>query len=248
MIETKRALDGSLTLRFSLADFDVTTIGPTEEQKAEALRAMAQNMAKQRLWDHALASIEVSHPDPGVDVVLHTQMYWDTVLVWFNMHGLRDTSDRDKRFGLDVGRYDSPFRHRLLTPLWPGIEAARLALIGTWSTYMLHETLELVRPTDPHVQASGPVWWGDGTVEPRGHTWHPHAAGKCPQFVQALTAMQFEGSTTDGQRGHWLNMTSTIAVAVGFDEAERVVDKAMTVGRTELAIETDIILNGGEWQ
>lgn len=105
---------------------------------------MSEVEALTRLWNHAAKGVYIRHPNPNtyVDIEIDIPWHCNGVDVNLKMRNLRDTSDLDRMKSRYTDR--NGFTMKLQVKEWPGYEAARVAIVGTWAMYMQHEVCELV--------------------------------------------------------------------------------------------------------
>jgi hypothetical protein len=103
--------------------------------------ARKRKQALIRLWEHAVSAVEIVHQDVSVQTEIKVRGEWlyyhDGVEVQIYMRNLRDTSDMDSRMMSQFHMTGHP-------RAWPGTKLAQEYVAGLWTSYMVHESPELV--------------------------------------------------------------------------------------------------------
>lgn len=152
----------------------------------------ARGQAVRALWRPVVDDLVVRHPDPGctVELGLEYEPGDPYVRIFFRFRGLLDTDDPERKRTCMPG-----FHMLLLASTWPGRQAAEVAVLGAWLSYMRHECMELV--TKKSVADCVLVFesW-DGRLRPR---WHPHACTELGRDVKDAIDKCFHshGTTAD---------------------------------------------------
>lgn len=209
---------------------DIEAVKEAERQRA-AEKAYQEELSRQReakaealanLWRSAICDLDIRHPDPKV--IVRPWVEANTTrgpLVHIAMDNLTDTGNPDKKMTMG-------FEQRGVPIGWPGLEVARVYIVGLWTLYLVHEALELV--TYKNRVLMKPYWV---TVDDKTEKRYP------PEPV--INAHDDNGFHQDALLNTG-NLTAVMDWAVGLGNGQKLIDQHASKARRELEIETRFCL------